>query len=129
MKGKAKSKLKFRPTPISRLSRYKVPLKMVGDPEWLFGGSDRNRWANRERIVYDHEMERKSWPMAWEPEIYRMAWDDNLRIDHLIRIEWLQYDDAIKDHKKWLWNEAYNSAERDNAEWDYHRDNYLEDVA
>src|SRR5258707_5402162 len=110
MKGKAKGyKLKFKPTPISRLRKApKTPFTMVGDPPWSGG------WTNRERAVYEHEMERKSWPMAWKPEAYNLAWDHNRYIDMLVRRKWDNYLLAHKDHREWLWNEVYNSAERDN---------------
>lgn len=128
MKGKAKkAKLKFRPTPISRLSKYKTPIKMVGDPGWY--GYGRDGWANRERIVYDYEMERKGWPMAWKPEVYNLAWDDNSYIDDLLRHKWDHYKLALGHNETFDWLAMYANAERDNAAWDYHKENYLEEAS
>lgn len=131
MKGKAKkAKLKFRPTPISRLLKApKIPLRMVGDPVWSASGTISQVWANRERKVYAYEMERKSWPMAWKPETYDRAWEDYHIIENLTFKKWSDYHLAVGDHKVWLWNEAYANAERDNAEWDYHHENYLEEAS
>jgi hypothetical protein len=108
------TKLKFKPTPISRLSKYKSPIKMVGDPPW-------HDWASREKRVYAHMMEIKYWPMPWSPETWDTAWEANRLLDDHIRVKWLDYDVAINDH----WHYQHDEAVKENAIWDYHHDNYI----
>jgi hypothetical protein len=114
----AKTKLKFKPTPISRLFKYQKPIKMVGDPNWSGG---RDAWANRERVVYAHMMDQKSWPMPWLPETWHRAQEDNETLDYHLRAKWRDYEDAIMDH----WFYQHDEAERDNAAWDYHHENFI----
>jgi hypothetical protein len=72
----SKQKLKFKPTPISRLFKYNMPIKMVGDPDWYAGGRYKQAWANREKAVYAHMMDQKQWPMPWSPETWHKAQED-----------------------------------------------------
>jgi hypothetical protein len=41
-------KMKFKPTPARRLSKYEYPIRMAGDPDW--GGG----WEGRCRAVYEY---------------------------------------------------------------------------
>ena|ERR1700732_2384999 len=116
-----RSKLKFKPTPISRLFKYNVPLKMVGDPNWYSGNIIRHAWANREKAVYAHMMAMKSWPMPWSPETYEQAWQDNWLLDHHLKTKWNDYPEAM-EYKKFYDNEE---AIKDNAACDYHHENFI----
>lgn len=118
MKAK-KHKLRFKPTPISRLRHYTSPIKMVGDPEW--NGYGKRGWANREKAVYAHEMERKGWPMAWSPELWNSAHVHNKHIDNLVKWKWSDYPLAWEEHG-YL---SHTEAERDNAAWDYHHEHFI----
>ena len=74
--AKAKYKLRFKPTPISRLRHYRYPLKMVGDPQW--SGYGPKAWLNREKAVYAYEMDRKAddrWHLIDQAERDNTAWD------------------------------------------------------
>jgi hypothetical protein len=114
-----KQKLKFKPTPISRLFRHTKPLHMVGDPDWY--GEGKRAWLNREKAVYAYEMEKKSWSRPWSPELWKIAWHDNYILDEHIRVKWLDYDAAWNEHAEYVYAEAL----RDNEAWNYHHDNYL----
>lgn len=120
---KAKQKqvrLNFKPTPISRLSKQKTPFPMVGDPKWgpIHG---KYAWEQRSKAVYEYEMERKHWPMAWKPDTWTQAHIDNTRISLLMRRKWEDYLHALEDN----WHYEYEAAERDNAAWDYEHENFL----
>ena len=115
-----KHKLKFKPTPISRLFKYNKPIKMVGDPDWG-GWSSRDAWARRERVVYAHMMEQKSWSMPWSPEVWHKAHEDNAILNYHISQKWGAYEGAWYEHKFIV----YDEAERDNAAWDYHHENFI----
>jgi hypothetical protein len=57
-------KLKFKPTPIGRLLKYKEPLKMVGDPHWWAETdhcdlSYKEIWEHRCIVVYTAMIEEK----------------------------------------------------------------------
>jgi hypothetical protein len=119
------AKLKFKPTPISRLRKMTVPFKMVGDPEWDWTARPKEAWASRARAVYAHEMEQKDWPMPWTFAVYYEAKVHNERIDRLTREKFNDYDEALNDNEDWDYDDLHNRAERDNAAWDYHYDNYL----
>ena len=113
-------KLRFKPTPISRLRHYRYPLKMVGDPQW--SGFGPKAWRNREKAVYEYEMDRKAndnrgWPNA----TYYQAFSDNARIDRLLLDKWADYQEALLDQ----FDMDHKEALRDNAAWDYHNDNYI----
>jgi hypothetical protein len=115
------TKLKFKPTPISRLSKYTAPLKMVGDPPWSNPG-DKRAWQSREKAVYPYMMELKNWPMPWSPDLWETAQIDNRRIDYLLGRKWIMdYPPALIDN----YNYDYEAAIRENAIWDYHHDNYI----
>jgi hypothetical protein len=43
--------MKHKPPQPSRLSHYKSPLRMAGDPLW--GNASKSTWENRTRAVYD----------------------------------------------------------------------------
>lgn len=120
MKAK-KHKLRFKPTPISRLNKMTVPFKMVGDPPWNWTASGKDAWASREKAVYAHEMDRKQWPMARKPETWVSAHDHNHFIDDLIRVKWMDYDVAWNEHAE----RSYPEAERENAAWDYHHEHFI----
>jgi len=115
-------KLRFKPTPISRLKHYKAPLRMVGDPRWSIGSSDKEAWRNRERVVYEYEIDRKTQDTrGWSHATYYQAIADNKRIDWLL----LRKSD---DHIEALcvqFDMAHEEAQRDNAAWDYHHENYI----
>lgn len=117
-----KQKLKFKPTPISRLLKYKVPLKMVGDPEWSTGGNQWRAWQNRQRAVYEDMLIIKRG--GWTDGMYQLADKENRQLDVLIDRKWEDHDRAWEDHKFY----DYEQAVMDNATWDYEHDNFL-DVA
>jgi len=120
--AKAKYKLRFKPTPISRLRHYKGPIRMVGDPQWLFGFSYKEAWANREKAVYKYEMDRKIVDnRGWSHVTYYQAQKDNARIDYLLINKWDDYFEALKIN----FDMDQEEAERDNAAWDYHHDNFI----
>ena len=122
MKKKATSKaykLRFKPTPISRLKHYTMPIKMVGDPVWY--GRRKEAWRNREKAVYAYEMDRLDNSSGFSLDTYKRAIEDNERLDYLIRTKWDDYEDALADDR---WH-SYEEAERDNAAWEYHHDNYI----
>jgi len=113
-------KLRFKPTPISRLRHYRQPIKMVGDPVW--GGYGKEGWRNREKAVYGYEIDRKSQDArGFTHATYYQAIEDNLRIDNLLLCKWEDYEEAIIEALYW----DYEDALRDNAAWDYHHDNYI----
>jgi hypothetical protein len=125
---KNKTKLKFKPTPISRLFKYNMPIKMVGDPDWVGGGPDwyvggqyKQAWANREKAVYAHMMDMKAWPMPWSPETWHRAWEDNELLDFHLLNKWLDYSYALEENLLF----DREQAERDNAAWDYHHENFI----
>src|SRR6267154_5378094 len=112
-------KLRFKPTPISRLRHYRYPLKMVGDPQW--SGYGPKAWLNREKAVYAYEMDRKALDSrGWPNATYYKAWEQNYRINYLLINKWDDYKEALIDNLLVDQEEA----ERDNAAWDYHNDNY-----
>lgn len=115
MKAK-KQKLLFKPTSISRLRHYRSPIKMVGDPPWKSGS-----WADRARVVYAYEMDRKTWPMAWDPYTWTVAHNDNENLNYLISLKWDDYEYAWEEHR-FL---SHEEAERDNAAWDYHHEHFM----
>ncbi len=113
-------KLRFKPTPISRLRHYRYPLKMVGDPPW--GGYGKEGWRNREKAVYKYEIDRKANDSrGWSHATYYQALEKNRLIDNLLLQKWEDYKEALNDA---LYLD-YEEAERDNAAWDYHNDNYI----
>ncbi|SRR6266704_3341929 len=113
-------KLRFKPTPISRLKHYVTPIKMVGDPVW--GGYGKNGWRNREKAVYSYEIDRKSQDSrGWSHVTYYQAIEDNYRIDDLLSHKWADYQDALIEARFW----DYEEAQKDNAAWDYHHDNFM----
>ncbi len=112
-------KLRFKPTPISRLRHYRYPLKMVGDPVW--SGHGAQAWRNREKAVYAYEMDRKDNSCGYSLDTYNRALNDNERLDYLIKTKWDDYEDALADDR---WH-VIDQAERDNAAWDYHHDNFI----
>jgi hypothetical protein len=122
MKGKAKKqyKLRFKPTSISRLRHYVTPIKMVGDPAWY--GYGKQGWRNRERAVYTFEVERKQFDgRGWYSWQYLEAQGQNAHIDILLARKWndykvAEYENAVME---------YEEAQRDNAAWDYHNDNFI----
>ncbi|SRR6266404_1495120 len=120
-KAKPKAyKLRFKPTPISRLKHYKSPIKMVGDPAW--GGYGKEGWRNRERAVYEYEIDRKSQDArGWSHATYYQARSDNERINHLLMSKWDDYKEALLD-QIYL---DYEEALRDNAAWEYHHENFI----
>jgi len=87
MAKKPQYKLRFKPTPISRLRHYRRPLKMVGDPDWGRAW-EKNAWANREKAVYAYEMDRKIHDNScgYSLDTYRKAIEDNERLGCLIKI-------------------------------------------
>jgi len=127
MPKKARSKaykLRFKPTPISRLKHYREPLKMVGDPEWDYHWSNTKKsWANREKAVYAYEMDRKTQDSrGFNYDTYYQAILDNERIDDLLMMKWQDYKEALEEQK----HMDYKEAILDNAAWDYHHDNFID---
>jgi len=93
---------------------------MVGDPAW--GGYGKQAWANREKAVYEYEIDRKSQDgRGFSHATYYQAILDNERIETLIARSWWDYKEALKDK----YDMDYEEAIRDNAAWDYHHDNYI----
>src|SRR6266436_4617115 len=91
-------KLRFKPTPISRLRHYRYPLKMIGDPQW--SGYGPKAWRNREKAVYAYEMDRKAqdnrgWlnDTYYQDDTYYQAFSDNARIDRLLLDKWADYQE------------------------------------
>ena len=97
---------------------------MVGDPAWRHTASGKAAWESRQEAVYQYEMERKSWPMAWRPETWLQAQADNRRIDYLLTKVPADMMIAENDNYYFDWEVAI----RDNAAFDYHHDHYLEDA-
>src|SRR6266446_7767412 len=116
-------KLRFKPTPISRLRHYLTPIKMVGDPEWDYHWSNAKKsWANREKAVYEYEIDRKSQDSrGFSHATYYQAILDNERINILMMAKWSDYIKAYEDKI----DMDYEEAIRDNGAWDYHHDNYI----
>jgi len=116
---KAKAK-PFKPTPISRLRHYRYPLKMVGDPQW--SGYGPKAWRNREKAVYEYEMDRKGQDnRGWPNATYYQAFSDNERINYLLINKWDDYKEALLDQI----DLDYEEALRDNAAWEYHHENFI----
>ena len=116
-------KLRFKPTPISRLRHYLAPIKMVGDPKWDYHWSNTKKsWANREKAVYEYEIDRKSQDSrGFSHATYYQAILDNERINILMMAKWSDYIKAYEDKI----DMDYEEAIRDNGAWDYHHDNYI----
>lgn len=109
-----RAKLKFRPTPISRLFKYKSPIPMVGDPPWR-----RGNWSDRARVLYAEALAIKRG--GWTDATWIIAHNENHRLDELISRKWDDYELAWQD-AKWL---DHDQAHMDNATWDYEHDNYV----
>lgn len=122
--AKKQSRLKFKPTPISRLLKYKIPLKMVGDPQWYRRGSVSQSWQSRQHTVYEDMLIIKRG--GWTDGIWSQAWRDNEQLDRYIAQKWNDYDRAMDD----LWLEDFEAAELENFNRDYEREYFpLECVA
>lgn len=107
-------KAKLKPTPISRLFKYKYPLPMVGDPK--FARCNRLAWDERSRVVYPEMMVLKRG--GWTDRMYLDAVCDNEELDMLIAEKWEDHDQAWED-AKWM---DYENAVRDHATWEYERE-------
>jgi hypothetical protein len=118
--AKAKGyKLNFKPTPISRLSRMKVPFKMVGDPEWNYHARGATAWESRQKAVYEYEIDRKRNDAGgWTNALYYEAVNKNEWIDHLVVRSWNDFREAELDNIEF----DREAAERENAAWDYHHE-------
>jgi hypothetical protein len=82
-------KLKFKPTPISRLRKWKVPVPMKGDPEWMDVSKNwyqEDYWKAREEAVY----------YAMCPAA---AWRKN--IGELVDAGAEEYNKIMEEREKW----------------------------
>ncbi len=97
---------------------------MVGDPEWDYHwGNTKKSWANREKAVYEYEMDRKTQDSrGFNHDTYYQAILDNERINILTMAKWSDYKEALEEQKYMDYEEAI----LDNAAWDYHHDNFID---
>ena len=116
-------KVKHKVTPITRLSRMKVPFKMVGDPPWRWQAADASvAWESRQKAVYAYEMERRGKDSrGWDNALYYEAEDKNTYIDTLLTFKWRVYETAMDDN----FHYDIEQAERDKAAWEYEKDNFI----
>lgn len=119
MKKAKQAKLKFKPTPISRLLKYRTtPPHMVDDPPWRNGD-----WSDRSHKIYSEMMRIKRG--GWSDRIWEKAWYDNKALDILIEQKWDDHDRAWVENIEMDFDAMWAQAHRDNAAWDYHHDNYI----
>jgi hypothetical protein len=87
-------KLKFKPTPISRLSKWKIPIPMKGDPKWCKTmeyypnqfDTQTDAWKAREEAVY-YAMCPSA---AWRRDIGQMVEDGAA-----------EYEKIMEETEKW----------------------------
>jgi len=80
-------KLKFKPTPISRLRKWNIPIPMKGDPKWYDNsGPTKHAWKAREEAVY----------YAMCPAA---AWRKD--IGELVDAGAAEYDKIMEEREKW----------------------------
>jgi hypothetical protein len=87
-------KLKFKPTPISRLRKWNIPIPMKGDPEWCIKShyfatqfdTTKEYWKAREEAVY----------YAMCPSA---AWRRD--IDQMVEDGAAEYEKIMEEREKW----------------------------
>ena len=87
-------KLKFKPTPISRLRKWNIPVPMKGDPKWC---------DNSGPIPYQFDNPKHAWKAREEAVYYAMcpaaAWRKD--IGELVDAGAEEYNKIMEEREKW----------------------------